>query len=461
MKSKNNKNKSNTKTNSNNKLKVSANSTNISNNANTNTNASSKKLNLNINNSINVSNFSTTNTSNINYNADTNNVKNLNSFNNNINISEFKSFGVDLFGNTTVLRPINNYKNEEDAFDYNSLVLKETHNYNESENNYFFEQLAKISSVIDPNYFQRQANLNPWMRTVLLDWMMDLCTQLNFKRATFHLATLIVDISLSKIFNLPSKFLQLIGVTSLCIAAKSEEICSPTIKMYSYSTGEAYDSKQIIECEQFLLQNMQWKVNYPTLTTWANIITLKWDNWLKTKLDTDERFRKLPFFRHNMVSSYLFDRFFFCLDICVLHECYLQYESHKFICALIYVIMGMFSGYIPSEVLFDISRGNKDLAALDEFYILNNSIDMFLIESMDICLQEIAQYIPISCHYLCITGFHKDVRPIKFDSTKSTLEEFLQTQTHSSEIMKVMEFLRNGNNNTNINDNINNNIKDK
>lgn len=63
------------------------------------------------------------------------------------------------------------------------------------------------------------------MRAILIDWLMELCAQFEFKRSTFHLSINILDQYLTKTSDLPTDKFQLIGVTSLIISAKMEVIC--------------------------------------------------------------------------------------------------------------------------------------------------------------------------------------------------------------------------------------------
>lgn len=326
----------------------------------------------------------------------------------------------DSIGKRMILRPIADHLNEKDNYNYNSLTLKEIYTPGETENDYYCELQERLSNVLNPNYFETQTMLNPWMRTVLLDWMMDLCTQLGFKRATFHLSCSLVDISLSKLEPINSKWLQLLGVSCLEIAAKSEEICSPPLKMYAYATCNAYSTTEIIEFEQKILSLLNWKVNFPTLATWANLISSKWDSWLRIKINNNnnDRFRTMPFFRMNLMNDYLFQRFFYCIDMAVLNVETLNFDGCKFLSAILYITIGIFSGIIPSENVIAIAQFQRDLTSLDEYYVLNSTIDMFLNECMGSCLHEIADYIPTSCYYLSLTGFRAETCPRPIESSR-------------------------------------------
>ena len=75
----------------------------------------------------------------------------------------------------------------------------------------------------DAFYLQKnQNNINSLMRTILMDWMMEVCAEFTLKRETFHLASNYVDRYLSKVKNIERNKLQLIGLSSMYIASKVE-----------------------------------------------------------------------------------------------------------------------------------------------------------------------------------------------------------------------------------------------
>lgn len=86
----------------------------------------------------------------------------------------------------------------------------------ESENELYF--------LRNKDYMSVQQFIEPVMRSLLLDWMMDICNHFKFKRNTYHSAYILIDLYLSKVRNVPTSLLQLVGVVCLCIAAKNEVI---------------------------------------------------------------------------------------------------------------------------------------------------------------------------------------------------------------------------------------------
>lgn len=74
----------------------------------------------------------------------------------------------------------------------------------------------------DPHYLNdvKQPNLTSNMRATLLDWMMEVSEEFQLKRETYHISVNLVDRYLSLKHSIKKRHFQLVGVTSLYIAAK-------------------------------------------------------------------------------------------------------------------------------------------------------------------------------------------------------------------------------------------------
>eukprot|EP00826_Nyctotherus_ovalis_P034305 TRINITY_DN2835_c0_g4_i1.p1 TRINITY_DN2835_c0_g4~~TRINITY_DN2835_c0_g4_i1.p1 ORF type:complete len:264 (-),score=34.73 TRINITY_DN2835_c0_g4_i1:208-999(-) len=103
----------------------------------------------------------------------------------------------------------------------------------------------------DPYWRERcQSQITRAMRAILLDWMMELCSDLRLKWETLHCAANHVDRYLSSTTNLLSSELQLVGVAALLLAAKLEEVDVPKVGELVEATNNAYSELQVIEMEQ-------------------------------------------------------------------------------------------------------------------------------------------------------------------------------------------------------------------
>lgn len=83
-----------------------------------------------------------------------------------------------------------------------------------------FEYLKKREDTFKiDSYLQRQPNLTSWMRTLLVDWMVEVQETFELNHETLYLAVKIVDIYLSKV-QIEKEKLQLIGAAALFMSCK-------------------------------------------------------------------------------------------------------------------------------------------------------------------------------------------------------------------------------------------------
>ena len=69
------------------------------------------------------------------------------------------------------------------------------------------------------------------MRAILVDWIMQVCSEFEFQRVTFHLSINIVDKYLNHTDITKERF-HLLGTTALFIAHKIEEVDVLQIRMF-------------------------------------------------------------------------------------------------------------------------------------------------------------------------------------------------------------------------------------
>lgn len=72
--------------------------------------------------------------------------------------------------------------------------------------------------IIEP-YIHRQPHLSAWMRTLLVDWMVEVQETFELNHETLYLAVKVVDIYLSKI-TVHKEKLQLVGAAALFMSCK-------------------------------------------------------------------------------------------------------------------------------------------------------------------------------------------------------------------------------------------------
>ncbi|CAO2581110.1 G1/S-specific cyclin-E2 [Lemmus lemmus] len=98
----------------------------------------------------------------------------------------------------------------------------------------WLNMLQKESRYVHGKHFQvLHSDLEPQMRSILLDWLLEVCEVYTLHRETFYLAQDFFDRFMLTQKDVNKNMLQLIGITSLFIASKLEalkwELCPVTV----------------------------------------------------------------------------------------------------------------------------------------------------------------------------------------------------------------------------------------
>ncbi|XP_073461919.1 G1/S-specific cyclin-E1 [Aquarana catesbeiana] len=123
----------------------------------------------------------------------------------------------------------------------------------------------------DKNLFQKHPELQQSMRAILLDWLMEVSEVYKLHRETFYLAQDFFDRFMAIQENVVKSSLQLIGITSLFIAAKLEEIYPPKLHQFAYITDGACTEDEIVCMELIIMKALKWCLTPMTAVSWLNI----------------------------------------------------------------------------------------------------------------------------------------------------------------------------------------------
>lgn len=128
-----------------------------------------------------------------------------------------------------------------------------------------FQVLRRVELENAPSttYMDRQVDVNIKMRSILVDWLVDVHRKYKCQPATLFLAVQLVDRYLD-IQVTARRHLQLVGATALMIAAKFEEVYPPQIKEFVYVTDKAYSKDEILQMESSILKTLDFKICQPT-----------------------------------------------------------------------------------------------------------------------------------------------------------------------------------------------------
>ncbi|EEA29019.1 B-type cyclin [Talaromyces marneffei ATCC 18224] len=127
-----------------------------------------------------------------------------------------------------------------------------------------FEYMREMEIKMLPNahYMDNQAEIQWSMRSVLIDWLVQVHHRFSLLPETLFLAVNYIDRFLScKIVSLGK--LQLVGATAIFIAAKYEEINCPSIHEIVYMVDRGYTADEILKAERFMLSMLQFELGWP------------------------------------------------------------------------------------------------------------------------------------------------------------------------------------------------------
>jgi hypothetical protein len=121
------------------------------------------------------------------------------------------------------------------------------------------EQKVRISS----SYMSRQQDINEKMRSILIDWLVDVHLKFKLVPETLYLTVNLIDRFLM-VKSVSRKHLQLVGVTAMLVASKYEEIWAPEVRDFVYISDRAYNRDQILNMEKIMLNSLKFNLTVPT-----------------------------------------------------------------------------------------------------------------------------------------------------------------------------------------------------
>ncbi|KAM8972244.1 G2/mitotic-specific cyclin-B2-like [Pelodytes ibericus] len=126
---------------------------------------------------------------------------------------------------------------------------------------YNYLRQLEVQQSIRPNYLKGM-EVNERMRTILVDWLIQVHSKFQLLQETLFMAIAIMDRFLQ--FQPVSRNkLQLVGVTSLLLASKYEEMYLPELSDFVYITDNTYTKAQIRQMEMMILQGLNFNLGRP------------------------------------------------------------------------------------------------------------------------------------------------------------------------------------------------------
>lgn len=144
------------------------------------------------------------------------------------------------------------------------------------------------------------------MRSVLYDWLIEVCDVYHLHRETYHLSIAYIDQYLSRTSQFGKQKFQLLGITSLFVASKIEEIYPPRLCDFTYVTDNACSEQEILEMELDLMNILEWHLDPVTSISWLLVylqVQFEFEQISKKKNPLKKEFFSELNLRQELISS--------------------------------------------------------------------------------------------------------------------------------------------------------------
>ena len=168
------------------------------------------------------------------------------------------------------------------------------------------------------NYMNNQKEINEQMRSILIDWIIDVHGKFGFCDETLYMTVSIID-RYSSIKKITRNEYQCLGITALMIACKHEEINVPKVEDFIYITDNAYKKEEVFNMEIDILDKLKYNLLYPS--------PIKFFEYLSLHFDFDKK--------KHFLGKYLMETFL--VDLISI-----KFKPSIISCACIYIVMKFF-----------------------------------------------------------------------------------------------------------------------
>ncbi|KDP34564.1 hypothetical protein JCGZ_11114 [Jatropha curcas] len=127
---------------------------------------------------------------------------------------------------------------------------------------YKFYKLTEADGRVH-DYMHVQPDINARMRSILVDWLIEVHRKFELMPETLYLTINIIDRFLA-VKVVSRRELQLVGIGAMLIACKYEEIWAPEVNDFICISDNAYIREQVLAMEKAILGKLEWYLTVPT-----------------------------------------------------------------------------------------------------------------------------------------------------------------------------------------------------
>lgn len=115
---------------------------------------------------------------------------------------------------------------------------------------------------VSSDHLSHQRDVTEKMRGILIDWLVEVHLRFKLLQETLYLTVHVINRFLA-CHKVARNKLQLVGITSMLIASKYEEMYPPEVGDFVYIADNAYSRREILNMEALILEKLDFSLGQP------------------------------------------------------------------------------------------------------------------------------------------------------------------------------------------------------
>lgn len=143
--------------------------------------------------------------------------------------------------------------------------MKDPQNISEFNQEIYQSMLSEEAKfMVEPNYISKvQTEIRDTSRAFLLEWIIDVHRKFRLQPECLYVTALIIDQYLSRV-KIQKSQLHLLGVATLLIATKYEEIYPPEVRELLAISENKFTKEQVLTMEKEILTSLDFIITAPS-----------------------------------------------------------------------------------------------------------------------------------------------------------------------------------------------------
>lgn len=122
----------------------------------------------------------------------------------------------------------------------------------------------EVKYMVDPNYLQKvQTEIKDTSRAFLIEWIIDVHRKFRLTPECLYVAIYIIDQFMSR-KKIQKNQLHLLGVSTLFLASKYEEIYPPELRDFLAVSENKFTKQTVLQMEKDILHVLNFKLTAPS-----------------------------------------------------------------------------------------------------------------------------------------------------------------------------------------------------